>query len=128
MAYYKNKGNNLKKLDDKAIKGILVGFNENLYKIYNPFSRKSVWARDVHIIENSFMDSYDPSNEPKQTKQVSINTFNYQDNILPKRTNLNVTNDLTSSGIVSNIELDTDELSYPEPIILNKDQSIKISQ
>ncbi|KAI0992283.1 hypothetical protein K3495_g15903, partial [Podosphaera aphanis] len=55
VCYYKAKGNNLKKLDPKAYQGILVGFNENIFKIFNPETKKSIWVRDIHIIENQFL-------------------------------------------------------------------------
>lgn len=54
MTFFKNKGNHIKKLDDKALRGILVGFNENLCKIFNPSTRKCLWSRDFHILENKF--------------------------------------------------------------------------
>ena len=35
IAYYKNKAIGLKKLDPRAKKAILVGFGNNLYRLYN---------------------------------------------------------------------------------------------
>lgn len=76
ICYYKNKGNHLKKLDEKAIQGVLVGFNNNLYKVYNPVTRRSLWSRDVHIMENKFLKSLPTSNPEPQSSQVNFGMIN----------------------------------------------------
>ena len=54
IVYYKNKVIGLKKLDPRARKAILLGFGNNLYRLYNIDSKRLTWARDVKILENQF--------------------------------------------------------------------------
>ena len=54
MAYYKNKATGLKKLDPRAKKAILLGFANNLYRLYDIDLKRLTWARDVKILENQF--------------------------------------------------------------------------
>ena len=54
MTYYKDKATGLKKLDPRAKKAILVGFGNNLYRLYNINSKRVIWARDIKILENQF--------------------------------------------------------------------------
>ena len=54
IAYYKNKATGLKKLDPRAKKAILLGFGNNLYRLYDIDSKRLTWARDVKILENQF--------------------------------------------------------------------------
>jgi hypothetical protein len=54
IVYYKNKATGLKKLDPRARKAILLGFGNNLYRLYDIDSKRLTWARDVKILENQF--------------------------------------------------------------------------
>ena len=54
IAYYKDKAKGLKKLDPRARKAILLGFGNNLYRLYDIDSKKLTWARDVKILETQF--------------------------------------------------------------------------
>ena len=54
LVYYKNKGLNIKKLANKAKKGILVGIGPNIYKIYDPSTRNTTWVRDLVILEDKY--------------------------------------------------------------------------
>ena len=54
IAYYKNKATELKKLDPRARKAILLGFGNNLYRLYDIDLKRLTWARDVKILENQF--------------------------------------------------------------------------
>ena len=54
IAYYKNKATGLKKLEPRAKKAILLGFGNNLYRLYDIDSKRLTWARDVKILENQF--------------------------------------------------------------------------
>jgi len=40
ITYYKNKATGLKKLDPRARKAILLGFGNNLYRLYNIYSKR----------------------------------------------------------------------------------------
>ena len=50
----KNKATGLKKLDLRAKKAILVGFGNNIYRLYDINSKKKIWARNVKILKNQF--------------------------------------------------------------------------
>ncbi|CAH2207849.1 jg3075, partial [Pararge aegeria aegeria] len=45
------------KFDDKSWKGILVGYEPNGYKVWNPECEKHVVVRDVIVDENNFLQS-----------------------------------------------------------------------
>ena len=54
IVYYKDK-TQIKKLDPKAKKGILIGFNNfNSYKVLDLISRKTIWTRDLQIFEEEY--------------------------------------------------------------------------
>jgi hypothetical protein len=42
IAFYKNKNNHVKKLDFRANKGILIGFGQNMYKIWDINNKKFI--------------------------------------------------------------------------------------
>jgi len=44
-----------KKLDPRAGLYILIGYGSNQYKVLDPTSRKTYWARDLAIIEGRFI-------------------------------------------------------------------------
>jgi hypothetical protein len=57
----------LPKLAPRAYIGILIGYNHNQYRILNPRTRRTTWARDVYIQEGKFpKDKPDikPGDEP----------------------------------------------------------------
>lgn len=54
ICFYKNKGPKVEKLDPRGIKGIVLGVNDNIYKIYNPTTNKYLFSRDIIILENQF--------------------------------------------------------------------------
>lgn len=54
ICYYKNKGVNIQKLEPRGIKGIILGINDNIYKVYNPITSKYILTRDISILENRF--------------------------------------------------------------------------
>jgi hypothetical protein len=54
ITYYKNKGNNIKKLEPRANKGVLIGYGQNQYRIWDITLNKPIWSRDVKILENHF--------------------------------------------------------------------------
>ncbi|POS81770.1 hypothetical protein EPUL_006531, partial [Erysiphe pulchra] len=63
--------NHIKKLDDKAIKGILVGYNDALYKVYTLELKKCIWVRDIHVMENKFIN-WDITSSTVETEQTII--------------------------------------------------------
>ena len=74
ICYYKNKGPNIKKLDDKALKGVLVGYHENLYKVYNAQTQRCNWVRDIHILDNKF-NARETTESKIPNKFISIHTY-----------------------------------------------------
>jgi hypothetical protein len=55
IAYKKEPSISLKKLDPRANPYILVGYGSNQYRLINPKTRQSIWARDVYIYEGKFL-------------------------------------------------------------------------
>ena len=49
----------LKKLDPRAKPYILVGYGSNQYKLLDPSTKKTIWCRDVYILEGKFRDPLD---------------------------------------------------------------------
>ena len=128
VCYYKNKGNNIKKLDDKAIKGILVGFNDSLYKVYNPGMKKCIWARDVHILENKFIQNpsqLDPPNNGVAVKLKSLE-LKSRDFDLYKAPNQALNSEERNDTTV--VEPNVDEIATAHRDHWNGDEAVKISK
>jgi hypothetical protein len=86
IAYYKNKGNNIKKLDPRANKGLLIGYGQNQYRIWDIELKRPIWSRDVKILENNFINSN------KNTNNTSHNTSNINSIEVELNTTSNNTN------------------------------------
>ena len=54
IVYYKDKAIEVKKLDPRAKKAILVGFGKNLYRLYDINFKRVIWARDIKILKKQF--------------------------------------------------------------------------
>ena len=82
ITYYKNKGNNIKKLEPKANKGILIGYGQNQYRIWSLELNKPIWSRDVKILENNFINtsSITNDNSSNQTELEINNKANNHEN------------------------------------------------
>jgi len=76
IAYYKNKATGLKKLDPRARKAILLGFGNNLYRLYNIDSKRLTWARDVKILENQFYNFNTSKEADLEVNQESLFDLN----------------------------------------------------
>ena len=48
-----------KKLDPRAKAYILVGYGSNQYKLLDPSTRKTIWARDTYIVEGRYLSDHD---------------------------------------------------------------------
>jgi len=61
------------KLDSRGTSGILLGFNHNQYRVYNPISKRTICTRDCTILEGQY---YSSSKEDLSTPSsiVSIDT------------------------------------------------------
>ena len=66
----------LKKLDPRAKKAILVGFGNNLYRLYDINSKRVIWARDVKILENQFYNFNTSKEADLEVYQESIFDLN----------------------------------------------------
>jgi hypothetical protein len=79
LVYYKTPEAFTKKLDPKAIPYYLIGFKgENIYKLYNPRSMKSIDARDCKIIEGYY---YKP-NTSNNIQEVFTKLGNNSNNVI----------------------------------------------
>ena len=54
LAYRKEPKEFVTKLDARASPYYLIGYGHNQYKLLDPKTSKTMWARDVYIIENKF--------------------------------------------------------------------------
>ncbi|KAI0992610.1 hypothetical protein K3495_g15575, partial [Podosphaera aphanis] len=128
ICYYKNKGNNIKKLDDKALKGILVRFDESLYKVYNPNLRKCIWVRDIHILENKFLEQFLQLEQAQSSVRINIGSFEANpDNTRPLETREKSLSTMSNSQIID-IDNDINELesSVRDQSVVNN--SLKLSK
>ena len=93
ITFYKVK-TNTKKLDPKANKGILLGFNENVYKIWDIEKKKPILSRDVIILENTFIQINKNKEENQNIIEIKSNIQNenniYNNNSLPNIENPNL--------------------------------------
>jgi hypothetical protein len=71
IVYFKNKGNHILKLDPKAKKGLLMGFGQNIYRIYDIESKRIIISRDIKILENYFIKDIE-SLETKNSEDIKI--------------------------------------------------------
>jgi Reverse transcriptase (RNA-dependent DNA polymerase)/gag-polypeptide of LTR copia-type/Integrase core domain/GAG-pre-integrase domain len=92
IIYYKNKGNNIKKLDIRANKGILIGYNENIYKIWDIIKKKVIWSKDIKIIENQFINNNLDILETNKDIELDVNNYNNYIN-----NNINNNNDINNN-------------------------------
>ena len=70
------KATGLKKLDSRAKKAILVGFGNNLYRLYDINLKRLIWARDVKILENQFYNFNSSKEADLQVNEESVFDLN----------------------------------------------------
>jgi len=123
ITYYKNKGNNIKKLEPKANKGILIGYSQNQYRIWDFNLNKPIWSRDVKILENQFEFNNNLIKESNTilNNEISLESSNNTNSIINNNSELNTEGSETSSNTLSSntinnnsTELDKVELINPE--------------
>jgi hypothetical protein len=61
ISYYRNP--NTTKLEDRSTLGILIGYGSNQYKVYNPITKRTIWTRDIKILEGKYYDPNTTSNK-----------------------------------------------------------------
>jgi len=79
ITYYKNKAKGLKKLEPRAKKAILLGFGNNLYRLYNIDLKRLTWARDIKILENQFHNFNTSKEADLEVNEESIFDLNERD-------------------------------------------------
>src|SRR6185312_8031625 len=123
ITYYKNKGSNIKKLEPKANKGILIGYSQNQYRIWDFNLNKPIWSRDVKILENQFEFNNNLIKESNTilNNEISLESSNNTNSIINNNSELNTEGSETSSNTLSSntinnnsTELDKVELINPE--------------
>ena len=72
IAYRKLPNSQLKKLDNRAVPLILVGYGSNQYKLLNPVAKTTIWVRDALILENRFIDTLDGAEPPIPDEQLVV--------------------------------------------------------
>ena len=75
VVYYKDKtNNNNSKLKPKAKRGILIGYGQNQYRIWDIDNKRPIWSRDVHIIEGRYINITNKKDNPDQlqTEYISV--------------------------------------------------------
>ena len=107
LVYFKRKGqNNVTKLENRGILGILIGYgsNNSHYKIWDLENNKAIWTRDLYILENRFLK---PNNSNITTKTGNITTeaivdlTNNKDN-----SNLTISNNNNNDSIYNDNNID----------------------
>jgi len=86
ITYKKEPNELIKKLDARANPYILIGYGSNQYKLIKPGGKIAIWARDVEILENSFI-----KNQPEKisAKLAEITSYLSNTDSIP----LEITND-----------------------------------
>ena len=103
IAYYKNKGNKIKKLDSRANKGVLIGYGQNQYRIWDLELKRPLWSRDVKILENKFITTSNTSIDTSNEVEIDINDNNTNNdsvdfNINNDSIDFNINKDLIDSN------------------------------
>ena len=71
----------LKKLDPRAKPYILVGYGSNQYKLLDPSTRKTIWCRDVYILERKYIDSLEDAKQFLSDDQLVIEDWDEEQEI-----------------------------------------------
>ena len=82
----------ISKLDSRASPYYLIGYGSNQYKLLNPSTSKTIWARDVKIIENKFYR--DTIEEEDLVEEDPKLDSNLEDNLESNLDNLDKTDNL----------------------------------
>jgi hypothetical protein len=96
ITYYKNKGNNITKLEPRANKAILLGYNENVYKLWDLEKHKAIWSRDIKVLENKYI---------KDTTKNTTSTNNIQEISLSTRPKDNIKDNINTDNTIKDIDL-----------------------
>ena len=111
IAFYKNKNSHIKKLDPRANKGILIGFGQNMYKIWDINNKKSIWSRDVVILENKYINNKNNNNILKDDNEIELEVEDVRDIRDVRDITIVDNNNNSSSNINNNIIEDNDNIS-----------------
>jgi len=81
----KTKLQDLKKLEPRAKKAILLGFGNNLYRLHNIDSKRLTWARDIKILENQFHNFTTSKEADLEVNEESLFDLNERDKQINKQ-------------------------------------------
>ena len=114
----------IKKLDAKANKGVLIGYSQNQYRIQDLELNRPLQSRDVKILENKFINT--------DNTNTSININNNNNGIeisLNKPNNLNLSPNNDISDLNSNLSSNdlSDDLSDLNPKLSLNDNTSESS-
>ena len=72
-----NKEHLVKKLNARAKSCILIDYDASQYKLFDLRTKRTFWSRDVNILEDVFLNTYNAKNDTKD----EISDFAYDENI-----------------------------------------------
>ena len=72
LAYKKEPIEHLNKLDARTTPYYLIGYSTNQYKLLDPSTSKTIYARDVYVIENKFYKEADLEEDQNIFEKVEI--------------------------------------------------------
>ena len=110
IAFYKVK-TLTKKLDPRANKAILLGFNENIYKLWDMEKKKPILSRDVIILENTFVVN----------QKLKENTINEVE--IDLKTNKNISNPITNNNLTSHFSSEINTQNNHENMVCERDNT-----
>lgn len=120
--YVHNKTNKTK-FDDKSWKGILLGYEPNGYKVWNPVSEKYAVVRDVIVDETSFLQSR-PAYKPEGNVK---NSQNETDDVMSKSVPVKSQNsDSSKSGTSKSDECPSKIRKLNHDTLIESDQIVDI--
>jgi hypothetical protein len=117
LTYYKNKGNNIKKLEPRANKGYLIGYGQNQYRIWDITLKRPIWSRDIKILENHFINSNTTNNNTtieNTSNELEVNLDSNSNTTTPTNNNNTIDSITTSNTIEDNNNLDQIDLINPD--------------
>ena len=115
IVYYKDKATGLKKLNPRAKKAILVGFGNNLYRLYNINSKRLIWAKDIKILKNQFYNFNSSKEANLHVNKKSVFNLNQKtDNQIVKQNQIIKQNQSVGQNQITRnqySELDDDDIN-----------------
>ena len=127
ISYYRNP--KALKLEERSTLGVLIGYGSNQYKIYNPETKRTIWTRDIKILEGKYYNT--PITSSKELEEITLLEEPIEEQPSTIRQLPQIQDDLGSEDELSLYTFNStitikDPLSYKEAILSsNKDKWIK---